>query len=181
MTIANWITSIRIICIPFLIIAFYLPISERYLLSAIIFGMAAITDWLDGYLARYLNQISPLGILLDPIADKLMVVTGLILLMTENQSPWFVLPTILIICREIIVCGLRAWASNLNKRNSMNVSVLGKAKTIFQMVAILLMFITPFYPSIFLLRLAYITLHIATLLTIVSLGFYIHSIRRILE
>ena len=106
-----------------------------------IFALAAVTDWFDGYLARRLNQMSPFGAFLDPVADKLIVAASLVVLVESYASPWLTLPAIVIIGREIVISALREWMAELGKRASVAVSYVGKVKTALQMLAIFLLVI----------------------------------------
>ena len=101
-----------------------------------LFLAAAFTDVLDGYLARVLNQSTRFGEFLDPVVDKLMVMTALVLLVEDYSSAWISLPAIFMIGRELIVSALREWMAELGKRGHVAVSMVGKVKTTFQMVAI---------------------------------------------
>ncbi len=132
----NILTWMRIGMIPLFIAVFYLPFSWAYPLSAIIFAVAGITDAVDGYLARRLNQQSRFGAFLDPVADKLMVVAALVLLCAEHGGMLLALPAIIIIGREIAISALREWMAEIGARGKVAVSSLGKYKTIVQMVAI---------------------------------------------
>jgi len=131
----NLLTLSRIIAIPALIGAFYLPSPLGNWLALGIFTAAAFTDWLDGYLARSLNEVSGLGRFLDPIADKLLVAaTVLMLVYVDRIGDWSILPAIVIMCREILVSGLREFLAELRVR--VPVSRLAKWKTVVQMVAL---------------------------------------------
>jgi CDP-diacylglycerol---glycerol-3-phosphate 3-phosphatidyltransferase len=139
MGIPNILTFLRIILIPVFILLFYLPFRGSHVLAAIIFIFAAMTDWLDGYLARSLGQVSRLGTFLDPVADKLIVVTALILLVGDRALPYLAIPAIVIICREIMVSSLREWMAEIGQRKRLAVTLLGKIKTTLQMLAIILL------------------------------------------
>ncbi len=139
-SIPNILTFIRILIIPLLVFVYYFPpntIGMR--LAALLFALAALTDWLDGYLARKLNQTSKLGAFLDPIADKLIVVTVLVMIADEFGKLSILIPALIIIGREIAVSGLREWMSELGNRNSVSVSMLGKIKTTAQMTSLFLL------------------------------------------
>jgi CDP-diacylglycerol--glycerol-3-phosphate 3-phosphatidyltransferase len=138
-TIPNILTLLRIILIPVLVLVFYSPLPWSYQISAAIFGLAAVTDWLDGYLARRLQQHSVFGAFLDPVADKLMVTVALVLLVQDNPSPLFAVPAAIIVGREIAISALREWMSEIGERTKVAVSIIGKVKTTIQMVAILLL------------------------------------------
>jgi CDP-diacylglycerol--glycerol-3-phosphate 3-phosphatidyltransferase len=132
----NTLTLIRIAMIPVFIIVYYLPWEWHHLASAAIFGLAALTDWIDGYYARKLDMVTSFGAFLDPVADKLIVVAALVLLLEVHSTPWFALPAIVIIGREIVISALREWMSEMGSGQSVAVSTLGKVKTWVQMVAI---------------------------------------------
>ena len=138
-TLPNVLTLFRIVLIPVLVIVFFLPVPWSYQLSAMIFGLAAITDWLDGYFARKLRQLSVFGAFLDPVADKLMVAVALVILVQDNPSALFAVPAAIIIGREIAISALREWMSEIGERTKVAVSMIGKFKTTAQMVAILLL------------------------------------------
>lgn len=134
--IPNILTLLRIACIPVLVLVAYSGYEWRYMACAVIFSVASITDWFDGYLARKWNQTSAFGRFLDPVADKLMVAAALIVLVEWHASGLLVVPAIVIISREITISALREWMAELGKRASVAVSYIGKLKTAAQMVAI---------------------------------------------
>jgi len=171
----NILTLMRIALIPIFIGVFYLPWEWRHLASAAIFGIAAGTDWLDGYLARKLNQFTPFGAFLDPVADKLIVVSALVMLLEEHASLLFALPTLVIIGREIVISALREWMAELGKRTSVAVSYLGKVKTTLQMIAIaVLLAIDPvLHPVLDYMGTA--LLYVAALLTLWSMIIYLRA------
>lgn len=154
MTIPNMITLSRIGLLPVFVVLFYLqpnylegePLAWINNSLVAIYVLISSTDFLDGLLARKLNQISDLGTFLDPVADKLMVCTALILL-TDYYHTWFItIPSIIIISREILVSALREWMSEIGKRANISVSWIGKSKTFMQMIAILfLLFHQPLF------------------------------------
>ncbi|TNF03151.1 MAG: CDP-diacylglycerol--glycerol-3-phosphate 3-phosphatidyltransferase [Gammaproteobacteria bacterium] len=171
----NILTLMRIAMIPILICVFYLPWEWRHLASAAIFGIAAGTDWLDGYLARKLDQFTPFGAFLDPVADKLIVASALVMLMEEHATLLFALPTMVIIGREIVISALREWMAELGKRTSVAVSYLGKVKTTLQMIAIaFLLAINPVtHPMLDYLGIA--LLYVAAILTLWSMIIYLRA------
>lgn len=138
------LTWLRIALIPIFTILFYLPKNFIHWevinwSAAIIFMVAGITDWLDGYLARHLKQTSDFGAFLDPVADKLMVAVALILLVKLDRTyAWFAM---IIIGREITISALREWMAQMGKRNSVAVASIGKFKTAAQMSAIMMLLI----------------------------------------
>lgn len=139
MNLPNLLTLLRIFLIPVLVLVVYLPFSWTGWAAAGIFSVAAITDWIDGYLARKLDQSTPFGAFLDPVADKLMVAVALVLLLKQYNEAWFTIAVAIIICREILISALREWMAELGKRTSVAVSVIGKFKTTMQMIAIILL------------------------------------------
>jgi CDP-diacylglycerol--glycerol-3-phosphate 3-phosphatidyltransferase len=139
-TVPNILTWIRIAAIPLVILAFYAPYHWANVAACVVFAAAGITDTLDGYLARKLGQITRLGAFLDPVADKLIVATALVLLVSRDMRPLIVLMAIVIIGREIAISALREWMAELGQRRKVAVSLLGKYKTIFQVVGLSMMF-----------------------------------------
>lgn len=139
MNIPNALTLFRILLIPVFVLLFYLPYPWVFWASAAVFGLAGLTDWLDGYMARKLDQFTPFGAFLDPVADKLMVAIALVMLVERYSAWWFTLPAVVIIGREIVISALREWMAELGKRTSVAVSYVGKVKTTFQILAILVL------------------------------------------
>ncbi len=138
MNIPHTITVFRIILIPVFIAVFYLPYSWGPALATFVFWFAAITDWFDGYLARKLEQQSSFGAFIDPLADKLIVISALLLILTKHpESNWLLFSTLIIVSREIFISSLREWMSSLGKDKVVAVSFFGKAKTAAQMFALL--------------------------------------------
>ena len=174
-TIPNILTFLRIILIPVLVIVFYVPGQWSYQISALIFGLAAVTDWLDGYLARRLQQTSLFGAFLDPVADKFMVAVALVLLVQDYPSPLFAVPAAVIIGREIVISALREWMSEIGARTRVAVSVIGKVKTTLQMIAILLLLykipVGPFPTH----AAGVVLLYIAAILTLWSMFVYLKA------
>ncbi|WHI47047.1 CDP-diacylglycerol--glycerol-3-phosphate 3-phosphatidyltransferase [Microbulbifer sp. JMSA004] len=175
MTIANQLTLLRVALIPFFVLVFYLPYKWSYIASAAIFAVAAITDWLDGYLARKLNQSTALGAFLDPVADKLMVATALVLLVGLHDHPLFAIAAAVIICREIAVSGLREWMAELGQRSSVAVSYVGKIKTTAQMAAILVLLAFDVREFPVMETIGYLLLYIAAGLTLWTMVMYLRA------
>ncbi|MBI3778437.1 MAG: CDP-diacylglycerol--glycerol-3-phosphate 3-phosphatidyltransferase [Gammaproteobacteria bacterium] len=139
----NILTLLRIALIPAFIFAYYLHQTWAHMLATGLFILAALTDWLDGYLARKLEQTSPFGAFLDPVADKLMVAAALVMLLADPKvlaqvldTRLFAVVVLVIVGREITVSALREWMSEVGKRSSVAVSFVGKIKTASQMIAI---------------------------------------------
>lgn len=142
LNIPNLLTWLRILLIPVFAAVFYLPpawLDPHWvnLSATAIFGVAAATDWLDGYLARALNQSSAFGAFLDPVADKLMVAAALIILVEIGRVDALI--ALIIVGREITISALREWMAAIGQRKSVAVSYVGKLKTTAQMIAILLL------------------------------------------
>ena len=174
-TIPNILTLLRIVLIPVLVVVFYMPGQWSYQLSAAIFGLAALTDWLDGYLARRWEQTTAFGAFLDPVADKLMVAVALVLLVQDNPSPLFAVPAAIIIGREIVISALREWMAEIGARTKVAVSIVGKVKTTLQMVSIvLLLYKVPLGP-LPTHTAGVILLYIAAILTLWSMFVYLKA------
>ena len=145
LNVPNALTAIRIALIPALVVVYYLPYRSAHPAAAMIFALAGITDWLDGYFARRLQQTSAFGAVADPVADKLIIATALVLLVADaaTQRPWLsvsiTLSSAIIIGREITVSALREWMAVLGARAHVAVSGIGKLKTTTQIVAVILM------------------------------------------
>ncbi len=135
----NLLTLSRILMIPVFVALFYLSVSWNHKAAAPVFMAAAFTDWLDGYLARRMGLVSPLGAFLDPVADKLMVATALVLVVADNPQVWLAVSAAVIIGREITISALREWMAELGNRAKVAVSWVGKFKTAAQMTAITLL------------------------------------------
>ncbi len=175
MNIPNFLTSLRIVLVPFLVVVFYLPYEWRYLVSAGIFAAAAVTDWLDGFLARKLNQSTPFGAFFDPVADKVMVAAALCLLVDDFHTIWITIPATIIIGREIVISALREWMAELGKRTSVAVSIIGKAKTAAQMSAITLMLLSPIPVMNWISYVGIALLYISAILTLLSMVVYLKA------
>ena len=136
LTIPTLMTWARIVAIPLIVGVFYLPIepASRNLIATVMFVVFAATDWLDGYLARKLNQTSAFGAFLDPVADKFLVCACLLVLVHLGRADVFV--ALIIIGREIAISSLREWMAQMGASKSVAVHMLGKVKTMVQMVAI---------------------------------------------
>lgn len=173
MKIPNMLTLLRIVLIPVFVLVFYLPFAWAPLISAAIFSLAAITDWFDGYLARKLDQTSPFGAFLDPVADKLMVAAALVVLVETYAEPWITVPAIIIIGREIVISALREWMAELGNRASVAVSTIGKIKTTLQMASIIILLALP--PLSQLSWLGVAALYGAAILTLWSMAIYLRA------
>jgi CDP-diacylglycerol--glycerol-3-phosphate 3-phosphatidyltransferase len=180
MTFPMILTLMRIALIPVLVLFFYLPYSWSPLAAAVVFIFAAITDWLDGYLARRMGLMSELGAFLDPVADKLMVATALVL-MVQTPPPivfpviFFTLSAAIIIGREIAISSLREWMAEIGERGTVKVGVLGKLKTIFQMTAISCLLYESDLIGLPVALIGELLLYLAAALTLWSMWEYLHA------
>jgi len=173
--IPNILTLFRIALIPVFIGIYYfsdasLSLHHKHVIGTFIFWLASITDWLDGYLARKLNQSSAFGAFLDPVADKLMVVAALILLLSFRQVDTAI--AFIIVGREIAISALREWMAKVGESKSTAVSMLGKLKTTFQMLAILFLLYQEHLLGINTALVGTWLIDIAALFTLVSMGYY---------
>ena len=175
LTIPTILTLLRIAAIPVFMLVFFLPYSWTGIASAVIFTIAAITDWLDGYLARKLGQMSRFGAFLDPVADKLMVAAALVLLVMADPSAWLAIPAIVIIGREIAISALREWMAEIGERASVAVSFIAKVKTTVQMVSLVLLLIHNDVMGLPIYELGLILLYVAAALTLWSMFLYLKA------
>jgi CDP-diacylglycerol--glycerol-3-phosphate 3-phosphatidyltransferase/cardiolipin synthase len=180
----NLLTWLRILLIPVMAGVFYLPQGwvtplDANMLAALFFGVAALTDWLDGYLARALGQTSAFGAFLDPVADKLMVAAALIVLIDLDRVPLLV--ALIIIGREITISALREWMAKAGKSTSVAVSFVGKLKTTAQMVAIVLLLYFQPVAGLPIATLGTVLIWVAALLTLVSMAYYLVMAARALR
>ena len=172
-TLPNILTLSRILLIPLLILFFYLPYRWSLYLCALIFIAAMLTDWLDGYLARRFGQQSAFGAFFDPVADKLVIATALILIVGREQSLVITLPALVIVGREITVSALREWMAEIGKRALIAVSFIAKLKTVAQAVAIgALLWHHPIL-GVDIHQIGVILLYFAALLTLISMFDYL--------
>ena len=174
-TLPTALTLGRIALVPVLVALFYLPFDWARPVAALAFLLGGLTDWLDGYLARRLDQHSPFGAFLDPVADKVMIAVVLVMLVEDNPSVWLALPAMVIIGREIVISALREWMAELGRRAQVAVSVFGKVKTILQIVALLLML---YHEPLFGLptyTIGFVLLYVAAVLTLYSMVEYFRA------
>ena len=184
LNIPNNLTLLRIALIPCLILVFYLSDDtlsayQKNLTATLIFLFAAITDWLDGYLARRLNQTSDFGAFIDPVADKLIIIAALILLVELGRVESII--AFIIIAREFTISSLREWMATLGKPGGIAVAFIGKLKTTMQMIAILFLL---YYENILFIPVATIgkiLIYIAALLTMISMIYYLKIAFKILK
>ena len=176
LNIPNLLTWLRILLIPVFVAVFYLSDQTLSLhlkdaFATGVFLLAALTDWLDGYLARKLNQTSAFGAFLDPVADKLMVAAALLILVKLGRADALI--AFIIIGREITISALREWMAKVGASKSIAVSMLGKIKTTFQMLALLLLLYHQSLLGINCQVIGELLLYLAALLTLWSMGYYL--------
>jgi cardiolipin synthase (CMP-forming) len=173
----NLVTWFRIVMIPLIVGVFYLPdawlsLPGKNVAATVIFVFAAITDWLDGYLARKLNQTSAFGAFLDPVADKLMVAGALLVLLQLDRLE--VAVALIIIGREIAISALREWMAKIGQAKSVAVAFVGKIKTASQMIAIpMLLYHDDLFGFLNCQWLGTILINVAAVLTVISMLYYL--------
>ena len=174
LTLPTLLTWARIVAIPLIVGLFYLPAepATRNLAATVLFVVVALTDWLDGYLARKLNQTSSFGAFLDPVADKFLVCAALLTLLQLDRVNAFV--ALVIIGREIAISALREWMAQIGASRSVAVHMLGKLKTVVQMVAIpFLLFDGSLFGLIDTRIWGTVLIYLAAVLTIWSMVYYL--------
>lgn len=174
----NSLTVLRIVLIPVFVALFYLPtdiLASHWLnlTATLVFALAAVTDWLDGYLARVLNQASAIGAFLDPVADKLMVAAALIVLVEFERVGALV--ALIIIGREIAISALREWMAGVGQSGSVAVAFIGKVKTAAQMAAILFLLYYDPVGGLDIKFIGEVLIDIAAILTLLSMAYYLRA------
>jgi CDP-diacylglycerol---glycerol-3-phosphate 3-phosphatidyltransferase len=177
LTIPNILTLLRIALVPVLVLFFYLPLGWSDLACVVVFVLAAVTDIADGYIARKTGQTSSFGAFLDPVADKIMVSTALVLLVQRQETFQivFAIAAAIIIGREITISALREWMSEVGERALVSVSWVGKWKTGFQMTAIGFLLYHDNMGWIPIAQIGEILLYTAAVLTLWSMWNYLKS------
>jgi CDP-diacylglycerol--glycerol-3-phosphate 3-phosphatidyltransferase len=180
LNIPNLVTLSRIILIPLLIGIYYLPEGwltphGKNIAATAVFIFAGITDWLDGYLARRLNQMSAFGAFLDPVADKLIVVAALVVLLHLEPPRVHAFVALIIIGREIAISALREWMAKVGQAKSVAVAFVGKLKTVAQMVAIPLLLYRDILLGLDCLWLGTVLINVAAVLTVASMLYYMRK------
>lgn len=175
LNIPNLLSLIRVLLIPVLVALYFVSHPAATVWATVVFVLAAITDWLDGYLARKWQQTSPFGAFIDPVADKLIVVVALLLILFKSPTWIILLPVIVIVFREITISALREWMAEIGARNVVQVSSMGKWKTTFQMIAIgCLIFYKPLF-DLPIFEIGVAMLYLAAILTLVSMISYLKA------
>lgn len=188
----TWLTLFRVALLPVMVAAFYAPFPGHTFVAAAVFLLAALTDWLDGYLARRMNLTSAFGAFLDPVADKLMVAVTLFLLVESHhrvlenyygsplpRNDWFgvvmAITAAIIVGREISVSALREWMAEIGMRAAVKVALIGKLKTVMQMVALTVLIVQQDAETLRLYHVGEVLLVIAGVLTIWSGLYYLRA------
>ena len=183
--IALALTWLRIAAIPMVVLVFMLPFHWAKPTAAVIFTIAGLTDWLDGYLARRLNLTSRFGAFLDPVADKLMVATALVLILWAAPQHELWIPhhdMVLAVCaaiiigREIVISALREWMAELGERSKVAVTGIAKLKTIFQLVGVgAMLFTYPIFGILPAYGIGFVLVTAAAVLTVWSMYLYLKA------
>ncbi len=173
MNLALYLTWLRILAIPVVVFIYFMPFHFSHPLASVLFALAAFTDWLDGYLARALNLTTPLGAFLDPVADKLLVATSLVLVVDAHLIPFVAVPSMIIIGREITISALREWMAEIGQRKHIAVAFIGKVKTAVQLIAVILLLWVSKHSPHSLIYLSVFAIWVAALLTIWSMINYL--------
>lgn len=181
LNLATMLTLARIVLIPVLVVLFYAPWSWTHKAAAMVFLAAALTDWLDGWVARRFDQASSFGAFLDPVADKLMVAVALVLVVQADPHPWLAVACAVIIGREISISALREWMAELGQRALVRVGGIGKIKTIVQMTALtMLLWRDPLW-GLPIYNIGLALLAAAAVLTLWSAGHYLRAAWRVVN
>ena len=180
--IPNLLTLFRVALIPVLVVMYFWPSAYREVIITATFVLAALTDWLDGFIARRMNAATALGAFLDPVADKLIVSSALVLLVSDRMvldtvlHPMpFAVAVAIIIGREIVVSALREWMAELGERGVVAVAQLGKYKTIFQMVSISVLLYGKAIYGVPIFLIGEVLLYVTALLTLWSMVEYLRA------
>ncbi|MCK5727344.1 MAG: CDP-diacylglycerol--glycerol-3-phosphate 3-phosphatidyltransferase [Thiotrichaceae bacterium] len=170
MNIPMGLTLLRIFMIPIMLIVHYY---DYPLATSVIFGIAGLTDWADGYMARRLNQESRLGAFLDPVADKLIVIVALLLIVEREGSLWITLAAVAIIGREVIISALREWMAETGQRSKVAVAFIGKIKTTAQIFSLIFLLYNKPLWGLPIREIGLVLLAVATALTLISMVQYL--------
>jgi CDP-diacylglycerol--glycerol-3-phosphate 3-phosphatidyltransferase len=175
LNLANILTMIRILLIPVLVAVFYSPMAYANIITTGLFILASVTDWADGYLARRYGMSSRFGAFIDPVADKLMVASVLVLLVGHYESLWVTLGGVVIIGREITISALREWMAELGQRATVKVAFIGKLKTGMQMTALGFLLFERDLGPLPVYEIGFVLLVIAAVLTLWSMVMYLKA------
>lgn len=176
MNLPTILTWLRILIIPIMVLIYMLSNTWGHMLAAVLFALAGITDWLDGYLARSMNLSTPFGAFLDPVADKLVVTSALVMIVGMSNNDFnalMIVAAIIIVGRELVISALREWMAEIGKRRSVAVSYLGKIKTACQMIALVLLLWMNAHSPLWIGELGVVLLYIAAGLTLWTMIIYL--------
>ena len=180
MNLPTILTLLRVLMVPVLIfLCLFQPFSKyiTFCLASVIFALASLTDWLDGFIARSWNQITSFGAFLDPVADKILVLSAFVIIAVELQDVLVTLGVLIILSREIIILALRQWFANIEDSSHLKVNLLGKLKTVMQIVTVLLFFFLCAGVDNYSLQMySYLSLSVTMIVTLISLGVYFYQI-----
>ena len=170
----TFLTMMRIVIIPVFVIFYMVSPTWGHWVASVLFAMAAFTDWLDGYLARSMQLSTRFGAFLDPVADKLVVTSALVMLVGVNDHHYLlIIAAIIIVGRELVISALREWMAELGRRRSVAVNILGKVKTACQMVSLVLLLWMNAHSRPWVGELGTFLLYVAALLTVWSMFVYL--------
>ena len=175
LNLANILTLFRIAAIPIVVLCFYSTMEHARPIAAVLFGIAAVTDLLDGWVARRFGQMSKFGEFLDPVADKLMVAIVLVMLVQSDPGLWVDIIAMVIIGREITISALREWMATIGERANVKVTWAGKVKTVFQMFGIGFMVFKNEFLGFDIYLIGFVLLMIAAAMTIWSMFVYLRA------
>lgn len=171
------LTLLRVVMAPCFAAIFYLPVYWGPMLCTFIFFVAAVTDWMDGFLARRWQQTTKFGKFLDPVADKIMIITALVLISEHFHVWWITVPTFSMIIREIIISSLREWIARVNCQSNISVACISKVKTFIQMLSLIALL---WRSEEWIVILGIVTLYLAVVLALCSMFYYLYIARSIL-
>lgn len=169
----NTLSLLRILLIPIFVLIYIFSDTHQWI-AGLLFAIASITDLLDGYVARRTGKTSSFGTFLDPTADKLTVISALVLLVGMHGELWLTLPGLVIVCRELLVSSLREWMAERQVRSQVAVTDISKAKTVVQMIAIVILLSNAPVFNLWTI-LGYVFIYIATALTLWSMFVHLRS------
>jgi|TARA_B100001996_G_scaffold95858_1_gene71813 CDP-diacylglycerol--glycerol-3-phosphate 3-phosphatidyltransferase len=173
LNIPNCLTVFRILLIPIIIFLFFSSYEFNRTIAALLFLLATITDYLDGFFARYMKQHTNFGEFLDPIADKMLVITMLVLLITENNNLFFVIPALIIISREFLVIAIRQRMAEVGNNLKLEVIMISKVKTTVQLISLLFLLYKNSIFNIEIYVIGMYLLQLASVLTLISFFYYV--------
>lgn len=176
MNLPTLLTWFRILIIPVMVLVYMLSNTWGHVAAAVLFALAGFTDWLDGYLARTLHLSTRFGAFLDPVADKLVVTSALVMIVgmcNQSFNELMIIAAIIIVGRELVISALREWMAEIGKRRSVAVSYLGKIKTTCQFIALILLLWVNIHSPVWVTTLGVVLLYVAAALTLWSMFVYL--------